>query len=243
MAWMYTSGLNVSRFSTSNSNSSAYRAALEFSVSMTAMRPPSPAKPFANVRAVYVFPLPLGPMSAMRALRCALCAFWNVNITLIHLHLDAELLAGRLHHDDSGHNLARLPVHDNQGVRDRQPLLDGRPVWYLGHPYQPVLARPLQQLLVIALELGAASPHLQRPVRQAVGLAVAEQPLLTQLLKVGPQVALEEPDAAFVPLSLGLQVRPQPLNLALDELSAPLNLRLVPGDPAQRPVSGAVIGD
>src|SRR5690606_664571 len=189
------------------------------------------------------FPLPLGPMSAMRALRCALCAFWNVNITLIHLHLYAELLAGRLHHDDSGHNLARLPVHDNQGVRDRQPLLDGRPVWYLGHPYQPVLARPLDQLLVIALELGAASPHLQRPVRQTVGLTVAQGALGPQPLKIIPQVRLDEADAALMALRLGLQIRLQPLNLALDALPAPRNRRPVPGGPAQRPVGGAVSGN
>src|SRR5690606_4482355 len=112
MAWMDTSGLNVSRFSTSNSNSSAYRAALLFSVWMMAMWPLGPASPFANCKAVYVLPLPLGPISAMRAFRCARWAFWNVNITLIHLHLDADRLAGRLHHDDTGHNLARLPVHD-----------------------------------------------------------------------------------------------------------------------------------
>src|SRR5690606_11979056 len=112
MAWMYTSGLNVSRFRTSNSNASAYRAALLFSVSMTAMRPLGPASPFANCKAVYVLPLPLGPISLMRAFRWARWAFWNVHITLIHLHLDAERLAGRLHHDDSGHDLARLPVHD-----------------------------------------------------------------------------------------------------------------------------------
>src|SRR5690606_32622842 len=44
-------------------------------------------------------------------------------------------------------------------------------------------------------------------------------------------------------LRLGLQIRLQALNLALDELSTPLNLRLVPSDPAQRPVCGAVVRD
>src|SRR5690606_17128692 len=102
---------------------------------------------------------------------------------------------------------------------------------------------PRQKLIIIALELGLRRPHLQRPVGQAVGLAVAQSTLGPQLLEVGPQVGLEELDAALMPLRLGRQVLLQALNLALDELSAPLNLRLVPGDPAQRPVCGAVVRD
>src|SRR5690606_11898065 len=102
---------------------------------------------------------------------------------------------------------------------------------------------PRQKLIIIALELGLRRPHLQRPVGQAVGLAVAQSTLGPQLLEVGPQVGLEELDAALMPLRLGRQVLLQALNLALDELSAPLNLSLVPGDPAQRPVCGAVVRD